>query len=101
MFRASISPSSAVSPAVAYLLPLGSYNNIDILNKIMLKYGFNPLNPELNPICYLLALLGAHHFLNVSRIRVKLLTFRLLMSYIYGAPILDVSRSHTTTQHSR
>jgi len=22
----------------------------------------NPLNPELNPICYLLALLGAHHF---------------------------------------
>ena len=62
---------------------------------------FNPLNPELNPICYLLALLGAHHFLHVSRIRVKLLTLRLLMSYIYGAPILDVSRSHTTTQHSR
>jgi len=44
---------------------------------------FNPLNPELNPICYLLALLGAHHFLHVSRIRVKLLTFRLLISYIY------------------
>ena len=62
---------------------------------------FNPLNPELNPICYLLTLLGAHHFLHVSRIRVKLLKFRLLMSYIYGAPILDVSRSHTTTQHSR
>ena len=32
---------------------------------------------------------------------VKCLTLRLLMSYIYGAPILDVSRSHTTTQHSR
>ena len=61
----------------------------------------NPLNPELNPICYLLALLEAHHFLHVSRIRVKLLTFRLLMSYIYEAPILDVSRSHTMTQHSR
>jgi len=61
----------------------------------------NPLNPELNPICYLLALLGAHHFFHVSRIRVKLLTFRRLMSQIYGAPILDVSRSHTTTQHSR
>jgi len=44
---------------------------------------FNPLNPELNPICYLLALLGAHHFLHVSRIRVKLLTLRRLMSYIY------------------
>ena len=62
---------------------------------------FNPLKPELNLICYLLALLGAHHFLHVSRIRVKVLTFRLLMSYIYGAPILDVSRSHTTSQHSR
>ena len=62
---------------------------------------FSPLNPELNPICYLLALLGARHFLHVSRIRVKLLTLRRIMSYIYGAPILDVSRSHTTTQHSR
>ena len=53
----------------------------------------NPLNPELNPICYLLALL-AHHFLHVSRIRVKSLTLRLLMAYIYiyGAAILDVSR---------
>ena len=35
----------------------------------------NPLSPELNPICYLLALL-AHHFLHVSRIRVKSLTLR-------------------------
>jgi len=60
----------------------------------------NPLNPDLNPICYLLALL-AHHFLHVSRIRVKSLTIRLLMSYIYAAPILDVSRSYTTTHHSR
>jgi len=49
---------------------------------ILITLFFNPLNPELNPICYLLALLGAHHFLHVSRIRVKLLTFRLLMSYI-------------------
>ena len=56
----------------------------------LLKY-FNPLNPELNPICHLLALLGAHHFLRVSRIRVKLLTFRLLMSYIY-IYIYDISR---------
>jgi len=60
----------------------------------------NPLNPELNPIYNLLALL-AHHFLHVSRIMVKSLTLRLLMSYIYGAHIRDVSRSHTTTQHSR
>jgi len=31
----------------------------------------NPLNAELNPICHLLALLGAHHILHVSRMRVK------------------------------
>ena len=31
----------------------------------------NPLNAELNPICHLLALLGVHHFLHVSRIRVN------------------------------
>jgi len=31
----------------------------------------NPLNTELNPICHLLALLGAHHVLHVSRIGVK------------------------------
>jgi len=73
----------------------------DILSTNERLRAINPLNPELNPICYLLALLGAHHFLHVSRIRVKSLTLRRLMSYIYGAPILDVSRSHTTTQHSR
>ena len=46
------------------------------------RVGFNTLNAELNPICYLLALL-AHHFLYVSRISVKSLTLRRLMSYIY------------------
>ena len=43
---------------------------------VILHAWINPLNPELNPICYLLALLEAHHFLHVSRIIVKLLTFR-------------------------
>ena len=64
------------------------------------KYLINPLNPELNPICFLLALL-AYHFLHVSRIMVKSLTLRLLMTYIYGAHILDVSRSHTKTHRCR
>ena len=35
---------------------------------------FNPLNAELNPICHLLALVGAHHILHVSRVRVKFIT---------------------------
>jgi len=31
----------------------------------------NLLNAELNPICHILALLGAHHILHVSGIRVN------------------------------
>ena len=65
----------------------------DSMWKVYVEPTLNPLNAELNPICYLLALL-AHHFLHVSRIRINVM-------YIYGAPILDVSRSHTTTRHSR
>ena len=40
MFRASISPSSGVFPAVATCCHLVPIYSIDILNKIMLKYGF-------------------------------------------------------------
>jgi len=83
--------------------PAAKFEGKEYLEKNMFRWNedVNPLKPELNPICYLLALLRAHHFLHVSRIRVKLLTFGVLMSYTYGAPILDVSRSQTTTQHSR
>ena len=31
----------------------------------------NPLDAELNPICHLLVLLGAHHILHISKIRVN------------------------------
>ena len=89
-------PSSPSLIQISVMTMNGNFGLPDADQRVL-----NPLNPELNPICYLLALLGAHHFLHVSRIRVKLLTFRLLVSYTYGAPILDVSRSHTTTQHSR
>ena len=41
-----------------------SFNIIAIVHVITL----NPLNAELNPIYHLLALLGAHHILHVSRI---------------------------------
>ena len=34
-------------------------------------HSFNTLNTELNPMCHLLALLGAHPILHVSRIRVN------------------------------
>jgi len=36
------------------------------------RWGFiNPLNAELNTVCHLLTLLGAHHILHVSRIRIN------------------------------
>ena len=48
---------------------------------LTLGVNFNPLKPELNPICYLLALLGAHHFLHVGRIRVSHPYFSILSVY--------------------
>ena len=48
----------------------------DFKLKLLFKYllrgvVINLLNAKLNPICLLLALLGTHHNLHVSRIRVK------------------------------
>ena len=103
-FLSSFIPSGQLPSKAEYtaFIQFSTYRSVDSLTEHpWVAIYINPLNPELNLICYLLALLGAQHFLHVSRIRVKLLTFSLLMSHIYGAPILDVSRSHTTTQHSR
>ena len=43
----------------------------DICLKDFSRNCFNPLNAKLNPICHLMALLGAHHILHISRVRVK------------------------------
>ena len=40
-------------------------------HRMYFLHAINPLNAELNPICHLLALLGAHHILHVSRVRVN------------------------------
>jgi len=40
---------------------------------------FNPLNTELHPTCHLLALLGAHHILHISRISIN--------CTVYSAPV--------------
>jgi hypothetical protein len=47
-------------------------NDTAVENSIITNM-INSLNAELNSICHLLALLGAHPILHVSRIRVKLL----------------------------
>jgi disulfide bond formation protein DsbB len=46
-------------------------NLIIIIIIIIIIMFFNPLNAKLNPIRHLLALLGAHHSLHVSRVRVE------------------------------
>jgi hypothetical protein len=43
----------------------------------------NPVNAELNPICRLLAPLGPHHVLHVSRIRVNCILLSKQGTYIY------------------
>jgi len=40
-------------------------------------------DPELNPICHLLALAGAHHILHVSRIRVNWFCEEVLEAFFY------------------
>jgi len=92
-------PTKLPGPQNILSLPNLDYNYISCIgatewNAFILKCSFNPLNPELNPICYLLALL-AHHFLHVSRIRVKSLTLRLLMSYIYMEHLFLMFLDHT------
>jgi len=55
----------------------------------------NPLNAELNPICHLLALLGAHHILHVSRIRVKaVMYFHAMYFNVMYSEILELDIQH-------
>ena len=85
---------------------------------VLTTYNINPLNAELNPICHLLALLGAHHILHVSRIRVDrirnvLITqhsgpfrwrlyflgyLRSLMTHIHKSPQHQISRKFVQWQ---
>jgi len=53
---------------------------------------FSPLNAELNPICHLLALLGAHHILHVSTVRVNYACF-LHLHKLHRLEIADIDKS--------
>jgi hypothetical protein len=77
----------------------GTISGLTLHYTLLLRYS-NVFLTCFDRLCLLfwstLKLQGFFFFLNPL-----CLTLRRLMSYIYGAPILDVSRSHTTTQHSR
>ena len=48
------------------------YNNFHMFNLSDLFVTVNPLNADLNPICRLLSLVGAHLIFHVSGLRVKI-----------------------------
>ena len=60
---------------------------------VLLKFYFNPLNSELNSICHLLALLGAHHILHVSRIRVNI-TLRSVTRCHWASTVCAIKKPH-------
>jgi hypothetical protein len=53
----------------------------------------NPLNAELNPMCHLLALLGAHHILHVSKIRVNKVLSSLNNKIIVSGLFCDLQKA--------
>ena len=65
--RQTSTPPAGFEPTIS----AGERPQTYAVDRVATGTGLNPLNAELNPICHLLALLGAHHILHVSRIRVK------------------------------
>ena len=93
------SPGRVIGPSQS------TTQNINRRQTSMPPAGFEPVIPvsersQAYALDRAAARIGCPHSF-VTKRDFKLLTLRRLMSYIYGAPILDVSRSHTTTQHSR
>jgi len=63
--------------------------------------GFKGLNSELNPTFHLLALLGAHHILHVSRIRVKYPFLYLDKFFFYSRSIAGFVNDESTLEKRR
>jgi len=104
----------SVGPIISLIGRITASDYVDIVGDQVLHPMVRRLFPknvafsqdDVSPIhCQKCSVLGCEHedtFQHLTRpAQSPDLTLRRLMSYIYGAPILDVSRSHTTTQHSR
>jgi len=66
---------------------------INVNSTLSTSVSLNPLNAELNLICHFLALLGAHHILHVSRIRVKAVRLLMLTTHLHSMLKLRMSES--------
>ena len=91
----SSSISSHINPLTLTLLTWRIWWSSNNASKWQIGFNsaFKGLNAELNPICHLLALLGAHHILHVSRIRVKLL-FEIQVSHTITITVFWDMTSH-------
>jgi hypothetical protein len=58
-------------------------------------HNIKPSKTQLNPICHLLALLGAHHILHISRIRVKVGS---KMAIAASAPVLPNQKKNNVAK---
>jgi hypothetical protein len=61
------SPPGAVEPVIMMMMMRRRREEEDDKGSL-----FNPLNVELNSICHLLALVGAHRILHISGLRVNI-----------------------------
>ena len=90
-------PHTRYMPRPSHYSQFDHPNNTELGVKIIqfhpLPYYLVPLRPKYSPQHPILKQNKRFTYFN--------LTLRSLTLYIYGAPILGVSRSHTTTQHSR
>ena len=55
-----------------------------MIYRMMVNLKINPLNAKLNPLCHMLALLGAHYIFHVSGLRVKIYRTIILPVVLYG-----------------
>ena len=92
-----LSARNYTNPIVLQGYPAGIPITVLIMLSWFLSGSFRFVSPTVDPT---VIKVNQVHIILSYPVR-STLTLRRLMSYIYGTPILDVSRSHTTTQHSR
>jgi hypothetical protein len=79
-------------------IPLSYIKDNGEVITVISVYCINPLNAELNPICHLLALLGAHHIFHISGLRVNVLYCTVLYCTVLYCTVLYCTVLYCTAQ---